>query len=65
MRYRVVIFAAVVVLAAITAVWAANIGSEAAANAIVIKVVFMAFFSLAGPAARSQFHLAAGREKTR
>ena len=46
-------------------VCAANIGSEAAAKTIVIRVFFMAFFSLAGLAARSQFHLAASRRNTR
>ena len=46
-------------------VCAANIGSEAAANAIVIRVFFMAFFSLAGLTARSHFHLAARHPKTR
>ena len=43
-------------------VWAAN--SEAVANAIVIRVVFI-FFLPRGLTARLQLHLAAGRPKTR
>ena len=38
--------------------WAANIiGTEATAKATAIIVFFIFFFSLAGPSARSQFHV--------